>query len=441
MTQPLHSHATVDDWITQATMPFAVDSAATFDAAADTLIASLGDSVQVLGFGEALHGSEEILRLRNQLFKRLVEQHGYSAIAIESSFPRSRVVNEYVAGRGPASYDEIQDTGFGVAFGRLEANRELVNWMRQRNADPSQRVKLRFYGFDVPTGTSGMASPRTVLDVVLAYLEAHDPARGQKHRERVDALLGHDFDWENPAAIMDHTKSIGASPAATALRIATEELIAELRAQRPALIATSGAEPYAEALHYGSIARELLNFHAVMARELDIAERLGIRDASMADNLTYVMERERGRGKILVFAHNSHVKRGKAEWQMGADISIWWPVGAHLDAMLGDRYAVIGTGLGVSEENGIGEPEAGTLEARLIATPGPARFIPTQRGHGLPADELSALPIRSGSPKNRSYAPLTPQNVTEFDWLAVVDSSVYNRGGLPLEAWSNDSKE
>lgn len=47
------------------------------------------DPVELLGFGEALHGGEDILIFRNRLFQRLVEVHGYSAIAIESSFPRA----------------------------------------------------------------------------------------------------------------------------------------------------------------------------------------------------------------------------------------------------------------------------------------------------------------------------------------------------------------
>ena len=45
------------------------------------------------------------------LFQRLVEAHGYSAIAIESSFPQGPIANEYVLGRGPASYEAVQDTG------------------------------------------------------------------------------------------------------------------------------------------------------------------------------------------------------------------------------------------------------------------------------------------------------------------------------------------
>jgi erythromycin esterase-like protein len=93
-------HATLDDWIAREAIPFSVDSRETINAAVDKMIASLGDSVQWLGSGEALHGGEDILILRNRLFQRLVETHGYNAIAVESSFPRERVVNEYVAGRG-----------------------------------------------------------------------------------------------------------------------------------------------------------------------------------------------------------------------------------------------------------------------------------------------------------------------------------------------------
>src|SRR3990172_5379805 len=167
MSRPTPTHATLDDWIAREVTPFSVDSPRTFNAAVDKVIASLGDSVELLGFGEALHGGEAILILRNRLFQRLVEAHGYSAIAIESSFPRSRVVNEYVAGRGPASYEAVQDTGFSDRFGQLEANRELVAWMRQYNADPSHPVKLSFYGFDMPLVAAYYTRPRQVIQFVL----------------------------------------------------------------------------------------------------------------------------------------------------------------------------------------------------------------------------------------------------------------------------------
>lgn len=257
-----------------------------------------------------------------------------------------------MAGRDPASYEAVQDTGFNHGFGRLDPNRELVEWMRRYNADRFHRVKLQFYGFD---------SPSHVLHFVLDYLASIDSAGAQEHRERIDSLLGKDSDWENPAAMIDPTKSVGLSPAATALRIETEELISELHVRRPELVAKSDKSRYLEAAQYALVARQLLNYHAALAGKSDkrLVELLGMRDALMADNLAYIVSRERGRGKVLTLAHNSHLQRGKSQWQLGADVLTWWPAGSYLNEMLG--YAVIGSAVGVSDANGIDQPEAGTL--------------------------------------------------------------------------------
>ncbi len=275
------------------------------------------------------------------------------------------------------------------------------------------------------------------------YLTSIDKASGQEYLSRIDPLLGQDAAWENPEAMMDPTKSIGLSPQATALRIATEELISELCVRRPELVAESDQSRYLEALQFAKAARHLLNYHAELARQSEkrMSRLLGIRDSIMADNLAYMVSCERDRGKVLVFAHNSHLQRGTAElsgeWQGDSYLWIWWPVGAHLNAMFGPRYAAIGSAVGVSDANGIGQPEPGTLEKRLTAAPGPARFIPTHLGQGLP---ISDLPARSGSMKNRSYFALTPRSFTDFDWLAVLDSTTYSQGWPSLEEWSASSE-
>lgn len=434
MSQLTPTHATLEDWIAGEALPFSLDSPESFNAAVEKMVAALGGEVELLGFGEALHGGEELLVLRNRLFQRLAEAHGYSAIAIESSFPRGRAVDEYVAGRGGASYEEAQEAGISHGFGRLEANRELVEWMRQYNADPAHGVKLRFYGFDTPTEMMYSDSPRRLLYVALDYLASVSGDAVQERRRRIDALLGEDAAWETEAAAMDPSQSVGLSPEAAVLRIETEELVTELWLRRPELVAASDESRYLEGVHHASAARQLLTYHAAVARPSGdrFVRLLGLRDAAMADNLAYIVRRERGRGKVLAFAHNSHLRRGRAEWQLGADLHTWWPAGAHLGERLGPRYAVVGSAVGVSEENGIGQPEAGTLEALLAAAPGPARFIPTHSGRGLPEAALAALAVRSGSAKNHSYFPLTRQSLVDFDWLAVLNSATYSRGGPPL---------
>jgi erythromycin esterase-like protein len=421
--------ATVEDWIRREAIPFSLDSSEMLYGSVDQVAASLDDAVEQLGFGEALHGGEDVLVLRNRLFQRLAEAHGYSAIAIESSFLRERVVKEYVCGRGPATYEALKETGFSHGFGRLEANRELVEWMRRYNTDPSISVKLSFYGFDMPFLEAGVASPRNVLQVVLDYLAVVEDESDRERRERIDSLLGPDSDWENPAALADPTKSVGLSPAATALRIETEDLMTELRTRRTELVVKSDRDRYAEAIHYAAVARQLLNYHAAVARELDYGHLLGIRDASMADNLGHIVERERGRGKVLAFAHNSHLQRGEAVWPWYT----FWPAGSHLNETFGSRCAVIGSAVGVSEANGITPPEDGSLEARLTALPGTAVFIPTHRGEGFLDSEIATLPTRSGSQRNPGYMPLSSQSLADFDWLAFLDLTPYSRGGPPLQ--------
>jgi len=429
MTFP--SHPTVDDWIARDAIPFSLTSPDSFHAAVDRLLTVLGPSVELLGIGEAMHGGEEFLVLRNRLFQHLVGAHGYSAIALESSFPRGRVANDYVQGRGPTTFAELETRGFSHGFGRLEANRELVEWMRQYNANPATRLRVQFYGFDSPTEMAGADSPRQLLHIALDYLASFDAAAVKERRKHIDDLLGHEAAWANPGATFDPAKSIGQSPAAVALRGETEDLLSELHVRRPELVTAGGELRYLDAVHHARIARQMLNYHAALARPAPdrLSTLLGIRDGIMGDNLAHIVAQERARGgKVLAFAHNSHLQAGQSHWQFGSMACTWWPGGAHARALLGARYAAIGVGVGTSEPNGVAQPEPGTLEARLTAAPGPIRFLPTHQGRSLPATELAALPARS-SGRNPSYFPFTAQSLAHFDALAVFDSVTYNRGG------------
>jgi erythromycin esterase-like protein len=415
------NYATLDEWIAAESIHISLDA---FPRDFDRAVAALGASVELLGFGEPLHGAPEPLILRNRIFARLVEAHGYSAIAVESSFPRGRFVDEYITGGASgAAYETIQQKGFSHGFGKLDANREFVEWMRRYNADPAHPTKLRFYGFDSPTEMTGTDSPRQCLQFALDYLAAMDSASGAARRKRIDALIGSDADWENPAAMMDPGKSIGLSPAATELRMETEELLNELNVRRPELIEKSDAARFQEAAQHVAQARHLLNYHAALARPSDrrIADLLGIRDLMMAENLVYACNRERGRGKVFAFAHNSHLKLGQAKWQLGPHALAWWPAGAHLKHLLGSRYAVIGAGIGAAAAQGIAAAEAGTLEGRLSCTVEGTQFVATRGVRRLASCAISELPTRSGSSSNSSYFPFTPDSLTDFDALLVMN--------------------
>ena len=428
---------TLEDWVAREAISFSPDDGPSLNAAVDRLMSACDPALEILGLGEPTHLVDDYLRLRNRLFQSLVERHGFTAIAIESSFTRGGVADDYVAGRD-VSLDAAIDHGITHQMGRVPANGELLQWMRRHNADAAaagrpEADRLRFYGFDSPTEMTYADSPRVLLAVALDYLATLNPTGGQARRARIEPLIGSDADWENPAAMMDPSKSVGRSPAADALRVATEDLIAELAALRPQGVAADAAA-YRRAMRHAAHARQMLAYHAVAADSSPtrFADLLAHRDAMMADNLAYIAEQEQGRrlengpmqsrsggGRVFAFAHNSHLKRGQAGWQWGPTRIAWWPAGAHLAASMGSRYAVVGVGAGASAASRLAPPAAGTLEARLLAASGPARLVPTHLGRTLKAGDL---PVRDVG-GNPGYFPFDRESLTDFDFLALLDKA------------------
>jgi erythromycin esterase-like protein len=377
-------------------------------AAVDKLLAALPPEIELLGLGEPTHMMEIFLSFRNRVFKHLVENHGFTAVAIESSFPRSGVINRYIGaipGFAGESYDEIAPLGFSHNLAPLEGSRHLIEWMRGYNS--AHEKKLMFFGFDAPTEYMYSDSPRACLHFALDYLANVDPATAGDLRPQIDALLGTDADWENPAANMDYTKSIGRSPAARNLLPLAEKLLQVLRQLR--------GSHHLEALQHADLARQLLVYHAhVAANDPNrLANLLGLRDAMMAKNLIALLTRERLRtgGKIFVFAHNAHLQRGLARWQN----MTWVPAGERVHAELATRYAAIGTALS-SIPGGIGSPEPGTLE-NLLAASHSNVLIPTRPISRL-AHDFEHLPTRK--PPNPGYFPFTGESVRNFDALALL---------------------
>ena len=439
--------ASLDELIACEAIPYSFDTG--LDVAVDRMMDAMGDQVSVLGFGEPLHGGDEFMVLRNRFFQRLVEAHGFSAITIEITDMRARLVNEYIAGRGPATYEDVQDSGFSYGSGLYAANRELVEWMKLYNSDPAHAVKLSFYGTLPSEQGETTESPRRALELVFTYLQSVDAAAAARHREIVEPLLGADADWEGPAAAIqremmaqlmggakpqsenlapDAGQAFGLSPRAQALRLAVENLAFELHMRQPELAAKSDRGFFNDALHNLAVARNLLALHAALAQRESLDTLVSMRDAMAGEHLVYIAEREETRGKVLVFLHSAHLRRTKTKlpWYE------FWPTGAHLEQLFGARFAVIGGAVGTSEANFIGAPEAGSIEARLLARQSDC-FLPTWRGLGLPEGELAALPVRTGSTRPYvPYTPLFPQSVADLDGIAFLRSVSYTRGAPPL---------
>ena len=63
----------------------------------DPLIELIGDARFVL-LGEASHGTHDFYLARSQITKRLIEDKGFTAVAVEADWPDAYRVNRYVRG-------------------------------------------------------------------------------------------------------------------------------------------------------------------------------------------------------------------------------------------------------------------------------------------------------------------------------------------------------
>ena len=372
----------------------------TFETPSAFLASLGGPRRRMLALGEPTHGVEEFLLLRNEFFKDLVELEGYTAIAIESDCLAGLMVDDYVS-TGQGSLDEVMGRGFSHDFGRMRANRELVEWMRGK--------PLRFFGFDAPIEMAAASSPRESLVALHGFL-----GRTPYSLETIEELLGDDVRWTNPEAMRDPSKSVGATEDAARLRLIADDLRGMLLSELPRL-AQAGPELLWRARLHARTATGLLRYHAAMAESsTDRLSRLTqARDAMMAENLLAIAEEHH----TLVFAHNAHLQRRLSGMMFGGQDLAWWSAGAIAAATLGDRYAFITSALGTSPAYG-GAPGPDTLEGLLSSVAAPGTIVHSARF----AEIMPAAPTMRAA--DYRYSPLDPDKVRDSEGIVYVNVEV-----------------
>jgi len=275
----------------------------------DPLMDLIGDAHVVL-LGEASHGTREFYRERAQITKRLIQEKGFTAVAVEADWPDAYRVNRYVLGRSRDA-DSRAALGdfkrFPVWMWRNCEVLDFVTWLRTHNeSQPAGPSKVGFYGVDLYSLHASMAA-------VLGYLEHIDPESAQRARSRYACFdhYGEDTQRYGYAAEFGLTKTC------------EDEVIAQLREMQ------RRAEEYLR--RDGFVAEDEFFFAEQNARLVRNAERYyrsmfqgrvsswNLRDQHMAETLNALvahLSRRQARPKIVVWEHNSHLGDARAT-QMG----------------------------------------------------------------------------------------------------------------------------
>lgn len=297
---------------------------------------------RVVALGEPAHGYHEPLAFRNRLFKFLVQRCGFTTIAIEGDLAQSGLAADYIAG-GPGT---AQSAAAALSIGEPAAeNIELLNWMRQYNADSTHSIKLRFYGMDIQMiGFPGDTTPNhTALDQVLAYLQ------------QVDTISAHNIK-SNLAFYLPRMSvarySLYSLHEQTNLTAMLENIVALLEQQQIDFISRSSKEAYEWAHRNAIAALQRDRMMRVMPPDQpgtipsEAWKAMNARDAAMADNINWILNSAANGGKVLVFAHNAHVKNAPTTggvWDAFAQPPT--SAGQYLKSILGSNYFVIGSSI------------------------------------------------------------------------------------------------
>jgi erythromycin esterase len=291
---------------------------------------------RVVGVGESDHGIHEFLNLRQRIVEFLVQRMGFTAVALESGLPESKIVYDYV--EGGAEPPHLWDDGFTWQMSMFSDNRTLIEWMRAYNQDPAHKRKIHFYGMDIP-GAKGTWLP--ALGQVLTYLDKVEPKFAREMRERL-LPLAVKFARLGPTNLAFNASNDAYSELSLSDRNAIAAGINELSDRfgllRVAYLAASTPEEYDWARQIAlnlRYANTLVTDYEARNRENAI---WNARDMAMAENVRWIEGREGPGGGVVVLAHNGHV-------QTITSIAVdpkQAVMGEFLRSLLGDDYRNIG---------------------------------------------------------------------------------------------------
>jgi erythromycin esterase-like protein len=268
----------------------------------DPLLERIGDARYVL-IGEASHGTHEFYAWRAVLSRRLIEDKGFSFVAVEGDWPDCYAVHRSVtcAPEAPADPREAL-RGFDRWPTWMWANDDVAGftrWLRTINAhrDPGRRVG--FYGLDV---YSLWESLRAALD----YLEEHHPQHVESALEAFRCLEPY---AEDPQSYARAAQWVPDGCESEVLK-----LLKELRSS----IADDGEGDRSGRFNAEQNARSAAGaeaYYRVMVK--GGPDSWNVRDRHMVETLEELMKHHGPDAKAIVWEHNTHI--GDARWTDMAD--------------------------------------------------------------------------------------------------------------------------
>src|SRR5438270_3303873 len=138
-----------------------IEKALSLESASDVIdeIPELAEGAKFVLIGEASHGTHEFYKFRAEITKKLITDHGFTAVAAEADFPDAYRVNRYVSGMGKdaTANEALADfERFPLWMWRNADVLDFVGWLKAHNDSQKPDSKAGFYGLDLYSLHSSM---------------------------------------------------------------------------------------------------------------------------------------------------------------------------------------------------------------------------------------------------------------------------------------------
>jgi len=294
----------------------------------DLLALEAHADADVVGVGEATHGTREFFALKTRVVRFLVEECGFRTVAFEADVANALGIDEYVRRGTGTPGDALDDLLLWVW--KTEGVRNLLAWLREFNSGRSPDDQVRFFGVS-------LSDPSRPADHLRTYLQAVDPeyAAGLTELDRLadEEIPREDEDEDDREAFLDSGLAVAGT------------IRERLEANRERYVEAGSVRDYRIATH---LCRHLEQDCEWNRTRLSTPGRFDPeafeqRGRYMAENVGWCLDSDPGEGVVL-WAHNTHVKRGSFdmayEWASGSTM------GEYLDREFGSRYRPLGTDFG-----------------------------------------------------------------------------------------------
>lgn len=261
------------------------------DSDLDPLLARIGDARYVL-LGEASHGTHEFYDWRARLSRRLIEEKGFSFVAVEGDWPDCERLNAYSNGRAPESSARevlLRLKRWPTWMWANEEVAELAEWMREHNLRRAPEARVGFYGLDVYSLWDSM-------EAVVRYLERADPGAAARARCAYECFAPFEGEPEQYA--------YATALAPTTCEDAVVRALVELQQQRVPAAGTE-RESFFFAEQNAIVAKNAERYYRTMVQSG--SRSWNVRDEHMLECLERIVGFHGPASKAIVWAHNTHI--------------------------------------------------------------------------------------------------------------------------------------